>query len=66
VLTTYRQDGSAHTVPVWFHWADGAFEVVIAKGDVKLRHLARDPRCVMVVFEASDRSVAWGCAEWPS
>jgi hypothetical protein len=25
---------------------------VIAKGDVKLRHLARDPRCVLVVFEA--------------
>jgi hypothetical protein len=29
-----------------------AFEVVIVKGDVKLRHLARDPRCVLVVFEA--------------
>jgi hypothetical protein len=28
-----------------------AFEVVIAKGDVKLRHLARDPRCVLVIFE---------------
>jgi hypothetical protein len=25
---------------------------VIAKGDVKLRHLARDSRCVLVVFEA--------------
>jgi hypothetical protein len=24
---------------------------VIAKGDVKLRHLARDPRCILVVFE---------------
>jgi hypothetical protein len=24
---------------------------VIAKGDVKLGHLARDPRCVLVVFE---------------
>jgi PPOX class probable F420-dependent enzyme len=52
VLTTYRKDGSAHTVPVWFRWADDAFEVVIAKGDMKLRHLARDPRCVLVVFEA--------------
>ncbi len=50
-LTTYRKDGSAHTVPVWFHWTDPAFEVVIAEGDVKLRHLARDPRCVLVVFE---------------
>ena len=26
--------------------------MVIAKGDVKLRHLACDPRCVLVVFEA--------------
>jgi predicted pyridoxine 5'-phosphate oxidase superfamily flavin-nucleotide-binding protein len=32
VLTTYRKDGSAHTVPVWFRWTDEAFEVVIAKG----------------------------------
>jgi hypothetical protein len=47
----YRQDGSAHTVPVWFRWTDEALEVVIAKGDLQLRHLARDPRCVLVIFE---------------
>ena len=52
VLTTYRKDGSAHTVPVWYRWTGEAFEVVIAKGDVKLRHLARNPQCVLVVFEA--------------
>jgi PPOX class probable F420-dependent enzyme len=52
VLTTYRKDGSARTVPVWFRWVDDAFEVVIAEGDVKLQLLARDPRCVLVVFEA--------------
>jgi PPOX class probable F420-dependent enzyme len=52
VLTTYRKDGSALVTPVWFRWADGAFEVVIAKGDVKLRHLARDRRCALVVFES--------------
>ena len=66
VLTTYRKDGSAHTVPVWFGWTDPAFEVVIAKGDVKLRHLARDSRCVLVVFEAFDRSAAWRWASWSS
>ena len=53
VLTTYRKDGSALVTPVWFRWAEGAFEVVIAKGDVKLRHLERDPRCVLVVFESA-------------
>ncbi len=52
VLTTYRADGSALVSPVWFQWADGAFEVVVAEGDIKLRHLARDRRCILVVFEA--------------
>jgi hypothetical protein len=52
VLTTYRKDGSAFVSPVWFRWAGGVFEVVIAEGDVKLRHLARDPRCILVVFES--------------
>ncbi len=52
VLTTYRQDGSALVTPVWFRWTGEAFEVVIAEGDVKLRHLARNPDCVLVVFEA--------------
>jgi PPOX class probable F420-dependent enzyme len=51
VLTTYRRDGSALVTPVWFRWADGAFEVVIAEGDVKLQHLARDERCALLVFE---------------
>ena len=52
VLTTYRKDGSALVTPVWFRWNAGAFEVVIAEDDVKLRHLARDARCALVVFEA--------------
>ena len=52
VLTTYRTDGSALVTPVWFRFADVAFEVVIAEGDVKLRHLRRDPRCALLVFEA--------------
>jgi hypothetical protein len=52
VLATYRKDGSALVTPVWFRHADGTFEVVIAEGDVKLQHLARAPRCTLVVFEA--------------
>jgi PPOX class probable F420-dependent enzyme len=51
VLKTYRSEGSALVSPVWFRWHGGAFEVVIAKGDVKLRHLERDQRCSLVVFE---------------
>lgn len=53
VVTTYRKDGSANVAPVWFQWTDGWVEVVVLQDDVKLRHLARDPRCVLVVFETS-------------
>jgi PPOX class probable F420-dependent enzyme len=52
VLTTYRADASVLVSPVWYRWAAGAFEIVVAEGDVKLRHLARDPQCVLVVFES--------------
>jgi hypothetical protein len=51
VLTTYRKDASALTTPVWFRFHDGAFEVVLAEGDVKRQHLARTPNCLLVVFE---------------
>jgi PPOX class probable F420-dependent enzyme len=51
VLTTNRKDGTTLTSPVWFRWTSLAFEVVIARGDVKLRHLERDPRCSLVIFE---------------
>jgi PPOX class probable F420-dependent enzyme len=52
VLTTTRKDGSPYASPVWFRWTGEAFEVVIARGDVKVRHLERDPRCSLLVFEA--------------
>jgi hypothetical protein len=51
VLTTYRKDDSAAATPVWYRWHDDAFEIVIAVGDVKLRHLERRPECTFVVFE---------------
>jgi PPOX class probable F420-dependent enzyme len=51
VLTTYRKDGTASTSPVWFRFHDETLEVVIAKGDVKLRHLESDPHCALLVFE---------------
>ena len=52
VLVTYRRDGSADASPVWFRFTGEAFEVVVAEGDVKLRHLTGDPRAVLMVFEA--------------
>jgi PPOX class probable F420-dependent enzyme len=52
-LTTYRRSGEALTTPVWFRVDGEAFEVVIALGDVKLDHLRRDPRALLVIFEAA-------------
>ena len=52
VLTTYRADASVLVSPVWYRWVAGTFEIVIVEDDVKLRHLAHDPRCVLVVFES--------------
>lgn len=51
VLTTYRKDGTASVSPVWFRFDQGNPEVVIAEDDVKLRHLERDPRCSLLIFE---------------
>jgi PPOX class probable F420-dependent enzyme len=51
-LTLHREDGEAITSPVWFQARDDAFEVVVAATDVKLGHLRRDPRCVLLIFEA--------------
>lgn len=53
VLTTYRADGSVLTSPVWVGLGDGAFEIVMAAQDGKVRNLRRDPRCLLVIFETS-------------
>ncbi len=51
-LTLHREDGEAITSPVWFRVHDDALEVVVAATDHKLEHLRRDPRCVLLIFEA--------------
>lgn len=54
VLTTYRNDGTLLLSPVWYRWnGEASFEIVIALGDVKARHLERDRRCGFLVFETA-------------
>ena len=51
VLATYRANGTVLLSPVWHEWRDGGFDVVTGAEDVKARHLRRDPRASVVVFE---------------
>lgn len=56
VLATHWADGSVLLSPVWHEWRDGGFNISVPENDVKLKHIARDPRVTVVVYEQS----------WPS
>src|SRR5215467_9954841 len=51
VLATYRRDGGVLLSPVWHRFRDGGFDVVSAPDDVKVRHLRRDPRASILVYD---------------
>jgi PPOX class probable F420-dependent enzyme len=51
VLATYRRDGGVLLSPVWHRWRDGGFDVTCFPGDVKVRHLEKDPRASLVVYD---------------
>jgi PPOX class probable F420-dependent enzyme len=51
VLATYRRDGRVLMSPVWHQWRDGGFDVVVYPTDIKVRHLRRDPRGSILVYE---------------
>jgi PPOX class probable F420-dependent enzyme len=51
VLATYRMDGGVLLSPVWHQWRDGGFDVVVYASDIKLKHLRRDPRASVLVYE---------------
>ena len=53
VLATSYADGTTLLSPVRHEWRDGGFSIVIFDGDVKARHIKRDPRVSVVV--ADDR-----------
>ena len=53
ILATHFPDGTTLLSPVWQEWADGRFTFVTFSGDVKLRHMRRDPRVSLVVAESA-------------
>jgi PPOX class probable F420-dependent enzyme len=52
VLATLRSDGEVLLSPVWHEWRDGGFTVASSWDDVKVRHLRRDPRASIVLYES--------------
>jgi PPOX class probable F420-dependent enzyme len=51
VLATYRADGRVLLSPVWHRWRDGGFDVWTYPEDIKVRHLRRNPRASILVYE---------------
>ena len=51
VLATHRSNGDVLLSPVWHRWRRGGFDVVTSRDDVKARHLRRDPRATILVYE---------------
>ena len=51
VLATYRKSGDVLLSPVWHRWRNGGFDLMTGRDDVKSRHLRRDPRATVLVYE---------------
>ena len=62
ILTTVGQEGRLHTVPVWFRYVDGAFDIITERGSVKHRNAARAGRAALCV---DDAKFAYVSAEGP-
>jgi len=51
-LATYRRDGTVLLSPVWHEWRDGGFNIVTDDGDVKARHVRKDSRASIALYES--------------
>lgn len=50
-LATHRLDGTVLLSPVWWEWDGEAVWVSIPEGDIKDRHIVRDPRVSISLAE---------------
>jgi PPOX class probable F420-dependent enzyme len=50
VVATLRPDGSPHTVPTWYDWADGRVLLNMDESRLRLRFLRRDHRAALTVL----------------
>ena len=59
ILITARRDGPPMGVPVWYEWSGGAVRMFAAADSAKLKRLARDPQCSVLVTNAVGEAEAW-------
>lgn len=65
-LATVREDGAPYVVPLWFHWQDGSFWIVVRERARFVPGLLREPRvCLSVASESPpySRATFMGLAE---
>ena len=51
-LATYRRSGEVLLSPIWHEWNRDGFNIVIGDDDAKAKHIRRDPRVSVVVYES--------------
>jgi PPOX class probable F420-dependent enzyme len=54
VVATLRRDGSPLTAVTWFDWDDGRILMNGAAARVRLKHLRRDPRASVTVWDPAN------------
>jgi nitroimidazol reductase NimA-like FMN-containing flavoprotein (pyridoxamine 5'-phosphate oxidase superfamily) len=62
-LTTVREDGRPHVMPIWGVWIDGAFYFSTGKNSVKTQNLASNPNCVLCPGGADEAVIVEGVAK---
>jgi hypothetical protein len=60
-MTTLREDGSPHTVRVGIAVVEGKIWSSSTQGRARTRHLRRDPRSTLFVFDATPRYLTLEC-----
>jgi PPOX class probable F420-dependent enzyme len=54
VLATVREDGSPHTVAVWFDWVDGKVLLNMDANRRRLHHIEADPAASITVLDGEN------------
>jgi hypothetical protein len=61
-ITTVREDGSPHTMPVWGIWLEGAWYCSTSATSRKARNLEQNPHCVVCNENAEEAVILEGVA----